>query len=52
LAQAAQGGSGVTVFRDVQEIFRCGTKVHSVVGNTGGRWVVGLDNLSGVFQPK
>ena len=30
---------------------RCGTKGHGLVGNTGGRWMVGLDDLRGLFQP-
>ena len=25
---------------------------HVIVGNTGGRWMVGLDDLTGFFQPQ
>ena len=32
LEQAAQGGGGVTVPGSDQEMFRCGTKIHSLVG--------------------
>jgi len=49
VAQAAQGGGGVTVPGDVQELHWCGTKEHGVVSNIG--WMVGLDDLSGLFQP-
>ena len=35
----------------VQEIFRCGTKGHGLVGNVGGSWMVELDDLGGLFQP-
>jgi len=29
----------------------CGAKEHSLVGNTGGGWTVGLDDLGGLCQP-
>jgi len=45
LEQAAQWGGGVTVSGGVQEMFRRGTKRPGLVGNTGGRWTVGLDDL-------
>ena len=51
LEQAAQGGGGVTVPGGVQETCRCGTKEHGLVGSIGGRSVVGLDDLRGLFQP-
>jgi len=25
---------------------------HVIVGNTGGRWMVGFDDLTGFFQPQ
>ena len=28
----------------------CSTYGHGLVGNTVGRWMVGLDDLSGLFQ--
>lgn len=31
-------------------MFRCCTEGHGLVGNIGGRWVVGLDDLRGLFQ--
>ena len=47
---AAQGGGGATVLRDVQETFRCCGEGFGLAGNIGGRWVVGLDDLGGLFQ--
>ena len=38
----------------VQEMCRCSTKKHGLVGNIGGRWVIGLDDLKAltiVFYP-
>ena len=32
LAQAAQGGGGVTIPEDIQETWRCGTEGHGLVG--------------------
>ena len=29
----------------------CGTKGHGLVGYIGGRWMVELDDLGGLFQP-
>jgi len=46
LAQAAQGGGGVTVPRGVQELWRSGTEVS---GCGGDGFMVGLDDLSGLF---
>ena len=46
LEQAAQRGRGVTDPGGVQETFRCCTKGHGLVG-----WLVGLDDLGGLFQP-
>ena len=34
----------------VQELFRCCTEGDGLVGNIGGRWMVGLDDLGGLFQ--
>jgi len=45
-----QGCSGVTVPGGVQETFRCCTEECGLVGNTGNRWTVGLDDLRGLFQ--
>ena len=46
LEQAAQGGEGVIFSGDVQEEGRCCTEEHGFVGSTGGRMMVGLDDLS------
>jgi len=51
MAQAAQGGGGVSVPGGVQETRRCGTYGHCLVGHIGGGWAVGLDDLRGLFQP-
>jgi len=51
LEQTAQGGGGVIITGGVQETFRCCTEGHGLVGNSGGTWVVGLDDLRGLFQP-
>jgi len=51
VAQAVQGGGQVTVPGGVQEMCGYGTKEHSLVGNTGGRWMAVLDDLRGLFQP-
>lgn len=45
LAQAAQGGGGITVPGRVEEMFRCCTEGPALVGNIGGRWMAGLDDL-------
>ena len=45
-----QGSAGVTVPGGGQEIWRCGTEGHGLVGTVG--WGgVGLDGLRGLFQP-
>ena len=51
LEWAVQGGVWATVPGGVQEMCRCGTKEHGLVGSTGGRWMVELDNPRGLFQP-
>ncbi len=52
LEWAAQGGGGVTVLGGLQETWRCGTEGCGLVGIIGGgRWMVGLDDLKGLFQP-
>ena len=40
MEQAAQGGDGVTVPGGVEEMFRCSTEGHGLVGNIGDRWTV------------
>lgn len=50
LAQAAQGGDGITDPGGVQETFRHCTEGHGLVGNTGDRCMVGLDDHGGLFQ--
>ena len=47
----AQGGGEVTVPGGIQETSRCGTKELVLLGNTDGRWTVGLDDLRGLSQP-
>jgi len=51
LEQAAQRGRGVTDPGGVQETFRCCTGRHGLEGNMGGRGMVRLDDLGGLFQP-
>lgn len=34
-----------------QEMFRCCIEGCGLVGNTDGRWTVGLDDLGGLFPP-
>ena len=51
LEWAAQGGDGVTVPGGVQEVFRCCTEGHGLVGNIGDRWTVGAGDLRGLFRP-
>jgi len=51
LEQSVQGDDGVTDPGGVQELFICFTEVHSLEGNPGDRWTVGLDDLEGLFQP-
>jgi len=50
LERAAQGGGGVAVPGGVEETFRCCTEGCGLVENTGDRWLVGLDDLGGLFQ--
>ena len=45
LEWAAQGAGGVTVPGGVQEMLRCCTEGHGLVGSVGERWTVGLDDL-------
>jgi len=47
VAWAAQGGGGITIPRGVQGIWRSGTEGR---GHGVGRLVVGLHDLSGLFQ--
>ena len=51
LEWAARGGGEVTIPGGVQETFRYCTEGHGLVGNSAGRWTVGLDDLGGLFQP-
>lgn len=51
LEGAVQGGGGVTNLGGVQEIFRCYTEGHGLVGNIYDRWTDGLDDLRGLLQP-
>ena len=32
-------------------VFRCCTKGHGLVGDSGDRWTIGMDYLRGLFQP-
>lgn len=41
--------SRVTILGSVQEAFTCATKGHGLVGNAGGRWTVGLNDLGDFF---
>jgi len=50
LERVALRGCGVTITGGVQEIFGCCTEGHGLVGNIGGRWMVGLDDLGSLFQ--
>jgi len=51
LEQAAHGGSAVTIPGGVSGKGRCSFEGHGLVGNTGGSWTGGLDNLRDLFQP-
>ena len=44
-------GGGVTNSAGVQAMLRCCTEGHGLVGNIGGRWMIGMDDLGGLFQP-
>jgi len=45
------GVDGVTLSGGVQKTFRCCTEGHGLVGNSDDRWMVGLGDLGGLFQP-
>lgn len=51
LEWAAHAGGGITVPGGVQEMFSYFTEGHDLVGNIGDRWMVGLNNVGGLFQP-
>ena len=51
LGGAAPGGGGMTIPGGVHKRFRYCTKGHGLVGNIDGRWMVGLDDPGGLFQP-
>ena len=51
LEWAAQGGGGVTDPGSVQGTLRHCVKEHGLEITIGDRWMVGLDNLVGLFQP-
>ena len=51
LEWAAQGRGGGTVPGDVQEMFRSCTVGYGLVGNIGDMWMIGVDDLRGLFQP-
>jgi len=51
LEWAAQGGGGVTDTGGIQEMLRCCTEGQGLVGSIGDRWMVGPDDLGGLFQP-
>ena len=48
---AAQGGGELILPGGFREAFRCCTEGHNLVGNIGDRWMAGLDDLVGLFQP-
>lgn len=50
LEQAAQGGGAFAIPGGVQETFQCCIE-GCLVGNTGGRSIVGLDGLGGLSRP-
>ena len=50
VAEAAQGGGGVTVPGGVPELCGCGTE-DMVSGHGGDGLAVGLGDLEGLFQP-
>ena len=49
LEQFAPGGGEITVPGGVQEMFRCCTEEHGLVGNTGVTWTDRLDDFRGIF---
>ena len=48
LEWAAQVGGGVIIPGGVQGTFGCCTEGRGLVGNIGGRWMVGLGDLRGL----
>ena len=45
------GSVGVTISGGVQEMCRCCSEGHGLVGNGGGgRWMVRMNGLGGLFQ--
>jgi len=50
LAQAAQGGGGGTVLGGVPEPHRCGTEGRGYWAALVDDWMIGLDDLGGLFQ--
>ena len=50
LEWAAQGSGGVTIPGGAQKTFRCCTEGDGLVGNISDSWMVGLDDLRGLFQ--
>ena len=50
VAQAAQGGGGVTIPESVQETWRCGNEGHGCGHGEYGS-MTELDDLAGLFQP-
>ena len=51
LEWAAQAGGGVIIPGGIQEMFRCCSEGHGLVRNISDRWMVGRDDLGGLFQP-
>ena len=51
LQWAARGGGGVIVPGGVRETLGCCAEGHGLVENTDDRWIIGLDDLGGLFQP-
>ena len=49
MLESTQGGGGVIIPGAVQKAFRCCTEGCGLVGNVGDRWMVGLDDLGGLF---
>jgi len=52
LERAAKGGGGISVPGGVQETFRCCIEGCGLVGDTGDRRMVGLDDLRSLLQPQ
>jgi len=51
LAQSAQEDAGDTIPGGDQEPWKYGTEDHGLVANIGSRWMVGVNDLRGLFQP-